>query len=246
MNPYIRKDQFHYYPSADPFNDTPSTQTQDRSLVNYGIRSDLAITKGRHNVKLGLDLKQTRLTEQFGFGITDPTFNAVCNDANGNPITDPTITDPNACQNLGYAANPNLQPGLIPFDLSRNGSLFQYNARKNINQYAFYGQDSITLGNFLLSLGLRGDMYYGLTSGTQPEPRAGLAYNIKKTSTVLRLAYSHTYETPFNENLLLSSASGLTNGVAQAVLGANETPAIHPGYGINTMPVFSRPSGNTY
>ncbi len=76
---------------------------------------------------------------------------------------------------------------------------------------------------------MRGDLYYGLTSGSQPEPRAGLAYNIKRTNTVLRAAYSHTYETPFNENLLLSSASGLSNGVALAVLGVNETPAIHPG-----------------
>ncbi len=229
MNPYARKDQFHYYASRDPFADTPSTPSQDRALFNYGIKSDLSINKGRHNIKLGIDLKQTRLLEQFGFGITDPTFNPPCLDANGGAITDPAIIDPNQCGNLGYTTNPDLQPGLIPFDLSRNGRLFQYNAKKNINQYAFYAQDSITLGNLLLTVGLRGDMYYGLTSGSQPEPRAGLEYNIKKTSTVLLLAYSHTYETPFNENLLLSSASGLSNGVAEAVLGVNETPAIHPG-----------------
>jgi Carboxypeptidase regulatory-like domain len=229
VNPYARKDQFHYYPSRDPFDDTPSTQSQDRALFNYGIRSDLAISKGRHNIKFGIDLKQTRLVEQFGFGITDPTFNAVCNDADGNAIVDPNITNPDSCGSFGYVTNPNLQPGLIPFDLSRHGSLFQYNARHNVNQYAFYGQDAITFGNFLVTLGLRGDLYYGLTSGSQPEPRAGLAYNIKKTSTVLRLAYSHTYETPFNENLLLSSASGLTNGTAESVLGVNSTPAIHPG-----------------
>jgi Carboxypeptidase regulatory-like domain len=229
LNPYARKDVFHYYPSRDLLDDTPSTQSQDRSLFNYGLRGDLAISKGRHNIKLGLDIKQTRLNEQFGFGITDPTFNAVCNDASGNPVTTPDIINPNSCAPLGYTVNPSLQPGLIPFDLSRNGQLFEYNARHNINQYAFYGQDAITLGNFLLSLGLRGDMYYGLTSGSQPEPRAGLAYNIKKTNTVLRLAYSHTYETPFNENLLLSSAAGLTNGTAQAVLGAQSAAPIRPG-----------------
>jgi hypothetical protein len=229
INPYIRKDQFNYYPSRDPFADTPSTQSQSRQLLNYGVRADLAITKGRHNVKLGIDLKQTRLLEQFGFGVTDPTFNAVCNDADGNPVTDPSIVDPNACDALGYMTNPSLQPGLIPFDLSRGGAPFQYRAKHNINQYAFYAQDAITFGNLLLSVGLRGDMYYGLTSGSQPEPRVGLAYNIKKTSTVLRLAYSHTFETPFNENLLLSSATGLTNGLAEAVLGVNSTPAIQPG-----------------
>ena len=229
VNPYARKDQFHYYPSDNPFADTPSTQSQDRALFNYGVRSDLAISKGRHNIKIGLDVKQTRLVEQFGFGITDPTFNPPCLNTSGDAVTDPAIVDPNQCGSSGFVTNPNVQPGLIPFDLSRNGSLFQYNAKHNINQYAFYGQDAITLGNFLLTLGLRGDMYYGLTSGSQPEPRAGLAYNIKKTGTVLRAAYSHTYETPFNENLLLSSATGLTNGVAQAVLGVSAAPAIHPG-----------------
>ncbi len=229
LNPYARKDVFHYYPSRDVFADTPSTQSQDRSLFNYGIRGDLAISKGRHNIKLGLDIKQTRLNEQFGLGITDPTFNAVCDTASGSPVTDPSIVNPASCAPSGYSVNPNLQPGLIPFDLSRNGHLFNYYATHNINQYGFYGQDAITLGNFLLSLGLRGDMYYGLTSGSQPEPRVGLAYNIKKTNTVLRLAYSHTYETPFNENLLLSSATGLTNGMVQAVLGVQSASPISPG-----------------
>jgi hypothetical protein len=72
-------------------------------------------------------------------------------------------------------------------------------------------------------------MYYGLTSATAAEPRVGLAYRVKHTNTVLRFAYSRTFETPFNENLLLSSASGLTNGQAIAVLGVNQTPAIQPG-----------------
>lgn len=229
VNPYVREDQFNYYPSRDLLADTPSTQTQDRHLLNYGLRSDLALTKGRHNIKLGLDLKQTRLFEEFGFGITDPTFNAVCNDADSNPVTDSSITNPAACDSLGYAANPNLQAGLVPFDLTRGGDLFHYRASHNINQYAFYAQDAITMGNWLLTVGLRGDMYYGLTSDSAAEPRAGLAYHIKSTNTVLRGAYSRTFETPFNENLLLSNATGLNNGTAEAVLGVNEIPPISPG-----------------
>jgi hypothetical protein len=38
-----------------------------------------------------------------------------------------------------------------------------------------------------------------------PEPRAGIAYNVKRTGTVLRVSYARTMETPFNENLVLSS-----------------------------------------
>ena len=229
INPYIRKDEFYYYPSRDLLNDTPSTQAQNRKLFNYGIRSDVAMNVGRHNVKLGIDLKQTRLAEQFAFGITDPTYNPPCLDGDGNAVVDPNAAAPEACGNLGFILNPDLQNGLLPFDLSRNGSLFRYQATHNINQYAAYVQDSITFGNLLLNVGLRGDTYYGLTQDSGVTPRAGLSYNIKKTNTVLRAAYSRTFETPFNENLLLSSATGLSNGVAQAVLGVNDTPPIPVG-----------------
>jgi hypothetical protein len=227
VNPYVRKDQFQYYPSSNLFADSPSTQAQNRHLFNYGVKSDLAIVKGRHNFKVGIDLKQTRLLEEFAFGVTDPTFNAVCQDFNGNPITDPTVLDP-ACTGAGQQQNPNFSPGLFPFDLTRGGTLFHFHGTHNINQYAFYAQDAITAGNFLINVGIRGDMYYGLVSAGAPEPRVGIAYNIKKTSTVLRVAYSRTFETPFNENLLLSSATG-TGGLAQTVFGASAAPPIQPG-----------------
>ena len=42
VNPYIRKDQFNYYASRDPFADSPSTQSQKRHLLNWGVKSDLA------------------------------------------------------------------------------------------------------------------------------------------------------------------------------------------------------------
>ena len=81
INPYIRKDEFFYYGSRDPFADTPSTQNQSRQLLNWGVKSDLSLTAGRHNLKIGIDAKQTRLMENFGFGITDPNFNPICVDA---------------------------------------------------------------------------------------------------------------------------------------------------------------------
>ncbi len=36
INPYIRKDQFNYYPSSNLFNDLPTTQSQQRQLLNLG------------------------------------------------------------------------------------------------------------------------------------------------------------------------------------------------------------------
>src|SRR5215471_16920593 len=223
INPYVRKDQFSYYGSPDPFNDTPATQNQARQLLNWGVRSDVAINSGRHNLKAGLDLKQTRLAENFGFGITDETFNPICLNANGNAAGPSTLTDPSGCSRLGLVANPDLLTGLVPYDLTRGGGLFHFHATKNINQYAGYVQDAITAGNFLFSLGLRVDRYDGLSTDAAAEPRAGVAYHIKKTGTVLRASYARTLETPFNENLLLSSATG-QGGLAGNVFGAAPTP----------------------
>src|SRR5262249_19235768 len=53
--------------------------------------------------------------------------------------------------------------------------------------------------------GLRGDLYRGLSSASEIQPRLGISYNIKPSSTILRVSYARTLETPFNENLILSS-----------------------------------------
>jgi len=228
VNPYMRKDQVNYYPSGDPFADTPATQSQTRHLLNWGVKADVATTSGRNNLKYGMDLKQTRLLENFGFGITDPTFNPVCLDRAGNPVTIPTLRNPALCATRGFVRNPDFLPALLPFDLTRFGNLFAFHATDNINQYAFYVQDSITAGNFLFNFGFRLDRYDGLVSKTSPQPRAGISYNIKKTGTVLRIAYARTFETPFNENLLLSNGTGV-GGLAQNAFGANPV-SIQPGF----------------
>ena len=223
INPYIRKDEVSYYGSRDLFADSPSTQNQARQLLNWGLKSDLAVTSGRHSLKYGIDLKQTRLLENFGFGITDFTFNPVCLDAGGNAAGAATITDPAGCQQAGLTGNDNLSPGLVPYDLTRGGSLFAFHATRNINQYAGYVQDAITAGHLQINIGLRVERYDGITSSDGLEPRAGIAYNVKKTGTVLRGSYARTLETPFNENLLLSSVTG-AGGLDQNVFGANAVP----------------------
>ncbi len=236
INPYVRKDQFNYYGSRDVLEDQPATQNQQRQLMNWGVRTDVSSTLGHHNIKYGLDLKQTRLLENFGFGITDPTFNSPCIDSSGQPVSDTALTSPAQCASLGYqqniASNPSaitpFAPGLLPFDLTRGGQLFAFHATANINQYAGYGQDSMTFGNLTFNIGFRLDRYDGLVSKTGPQPRTGLAYNIKRTGTVLRAAYSRTFETPFNENLLLSSATGV-GGLASNVFGSTAVP-ISPGF----------------
>ena len=110
INPYIRKDQFNYYASRDPFADTPATQSQTRQLLNWGVKSDLAITSGRHNLKIGIDLKQTRLLGEFRLRHHRSDLQSGlpgCRTAT--PPVPPTLTDPaRAARKAGLTANPRL------------------------------------------------------------------------------------------------------------------------------------------
>ncbi|HWB85581.1 MAG TPA: TonB-dependent receptor [Bryobacteraceae bacterium] len=228
INTFLRHDQVNYHPSRDPLDDSPVTASQYRTLTNYGVRADYAYAHHHHNLKIGTQVMQTRLDERFAFGITDPAFNAVCTDAAGADQLLPGITDPAQCDALGYQPSPSFQPGLVAFDLTRGGSPFQFADKANINQYAVYAQDSITLGNLTLSPGLRLDRYKGLTQATGVQPRFGASYLLKTTGTVLRAGYARTFETPYNENLILSSATG-AGGLATNIFGAYASEPIEPG-----------------
>jgi hypothetical protein len=120
------------------------------------------------------------------------------------------------------------QPGLVPYDLTAGGSPFDFNGRANVNEYAVYVQDTMTLGHFTLTPGLRIDRYNGLSKATAAEPRLGASYLFKPTGTVLRAAYSRTLETPYNENLILSSSTG-AGGLATNIFGAFAARPIEAG-----------------
>ena len=131
------------------FADQPATVQQNRTLTNFGVKSDLAYVKGRHNAKGGIQISQTNLLEDFHLGVTDPTFNPVCLTSTGAPVLDPTITDPAACVADGYQPNPNLAVGLIAFDLTRGGTLFHFHQGAHIKEQAAYVEDAITVKQFI-------------------------------------------------------------------------------------------------
>ena len=64
---------------------------------------------------------------------------------------------------------------------------------------------------------MRFDHYDGLTSASLVQPRLGVSYAVPGSNTVLRASFGRTLETPYNENLLLSSSVG-----ASAVAGSAE------------------------
>jgi hypothetical protein len=200
LGAFVRHDQYNYYPSGDPFSDLgplqDETVSQLRFLTNAGVRADWSYVKGIHNIKIGATYEQTFLTENDGFGIVNPTLLA------GAECPDPT--DPRCT--------------LLPYDLTAGGHDYQYHGHTDVKETALYAEDSITVGAWSFNLGIRGDLYNGLQAiSRQPEPRAGVAYNLKRTNSVLQISYARTMESPFNENLVLSS-TGCSNPVVNAIM----------------------------
>jgi hypothetical protein len=218
---YIRRDGYDYDPSGNPLADLgpPSLQTssisQYRTLTNAGLHSDFSYVKGINNIKLGAVYEQTFLREHDKLGIVFPTYNSPCVDVNGNPL--PGYSDPSQCPGGISGQNPAYNPVLAPYDLTRNGSLYSNFGQTDIKELALYIEDQIKTGNWVFNVGIRGDLYNGLAIARQAEPRVGLSYSIKPTSTVLSISYARTLETPFNENLVLSS-EGCSNPVLAPLL----------------------------
>jgi Carboxypeptidase regulatory-like domain/TonB-dependent Receptor Plug Domain len=241
LGAWTRQDQYNYYPSDNPFSDlSPDLQLQtigqNRTLTNLGLRADVSYIKGIHNIKAGINYEDTILTEKDNFGIVDPTLNAVCLNPGGSPNTNPGITNPADCG--GLQANPNFNPLLACYDLTRTSplpisdgcphstsGLYGFYGHADIRELAAFFQDDITIQNWTFNAGFRFDYYDGITHATQPEPRLGIAYKIKPSSTILRVSYARTLETPFNENLVLAS-EGCLNPVVNAIMSTTVSPCV--------------------
>lgn len=197
VNPYVRRDQVTYNPSANPFADLPATVGENRQLMNAGIKADYAYANHHNNFKAGFAIQHTFLNEDFFLGVTDPSLIA------GNP-------------------------GLAPYDLTNGGTPFTFRDHTDIKEYGVYVQDNLTFGGLNLQAGLRVDFYRGLTSGQKVQPRIGASYLFKPTNTVFRISYSQFYETPYNENLLISSQTG-PGGLGGNVFSEFGTQPLRPG-----------------
>ncbi len=248
LTAYVRRDAYNYYPSDDPFNDLGApdiqrqTVAQQRTLLNSGAVASVSYTKGINNWKAGVMYEQTFLNENDQVGIVDPTYNAPCLNGTGFPVNG--FTNPSQCAGAGFSPNipanplapgdayiPYFNPTLLPYDLTRGGTSYPFVGHTDIKELAMYVLDNISVRNWTFNLGIRGDFYNGLSTANQAEPRVGIAYNIAKTNTVLRISYARTLETPFNENLVLSSL-GCGNPVLNPLLACSSTSLTRlvPGY----------------
>jgi hypothetical protein len=234
IGPYIRKDSYKYYPSHDmladlgPSNLQTSSISQERTLTNAGVHADISYVRGINNIKLGGNYAQTFLRENDGLGVVDATYNAPCTDLSGNPL--PGYSAQSQCTGAA-TPNPAFNPVLAPYDLTRGGGLYTYFGHTDVKELALYLQDQIKTGNWLFNVGIRGDLYNGLAIARQAEPRLGLSYSFKQTGTVLRASYARTLESPFNENLVLSS-QGCESAVLSPLLACSPgvSGTLEPGF----------------
>ena len=167
----------------------------------------------------------------------------MCLNADGSPNTDPTLTNPANCGGA-LQANPGFDPLLACYDLTRTGPLPASDGCPNSNQRPVHiqrarehpGVSPVSAGHdhteeLDVQPGIAGRCVSTASrKSSQAEPRLGIAYNIKPTSTVLQVSYARTLETPFNENLVLASL-----GCNDAVI--NDLQATIQGYPCLTSPL---------
>ena len=223
LGAFVRKDLYNYYPSGNPLADLGPSNLQTSSISQIPHSH-------QHRGPCGLLLRQrdqqpqdrravradfpARARLAWAWSIPPTTRPASTSTATRCLVT----PDPIRLRRRRRRSRiGNYLPVLAPYDLTRGGTDYNYFGHTDVKELALYIEDQIKAGNWHFNLGLREDLYNGLTDANQTEPRVGIAYNIKPTGTVLSVSYARTLETPFNENLVLSS-SGCSNAVLAPLL----------------------------
>ncbi len=131
---------------------------------------------------------------------------------------------------LNVPGMPGYNEALTPHDLTRGGMPFVFeDARRGAHMSAF-AQTTLQFGALTANAGVRHDEYRFLVSGHQLQPRVGISYRVAGRDLVLRASYNRNYQTPPNENLLLSNSAAagrLAPASVRSALGA-ATRAIRP------------------
>ena len=160
-------------------------------------------------------------------------------DANGNPVSG--FTDPSQCAAAGLQPNAGYTPLLSCYDLTRpipspssgcqspHSTLFSFIGHTDVKELAMYVQDTITKRNWTFNLGIRGDFYNGLYRRHARRSRVWeFPTTSRRRTRFSALSYARTLETPFNENLVLSS-TGCNSPVIAAIVPCVPAP-LTPGF----------------
>ncbi len=184
--------------------DTPVTAEQDRRLSTFTAQARYTRQAGRLGLRAGTDAQVFPVRERFAMALTSPGLNVP-----GAP---------------GYNA------ALTAHDLTRGGTPFRFDEARRGTHVSAFAQSTLQLGDVTVNAGVRHDEYHFLVEGRQLQPRVGVSYRVAGRDFVLRASYNRNYQTPPNENLLLSNsdaAGALAPESVRAALG-QATRAIRP------------------
>jgi hypothetical protein len=118
-----------------------------------------------------------------------------------------------------------LDPGNVRIFDRGFPATYAFNGTSPDREQAVFAQDTIRLGDFTVSGGLRFDHYALLVDDSGWSPRASAAYHVKKLGLVLHASYDRTFGTPPFENLLVSGSP------ATSALNGGFYLPIHPSRG---------------
>ena len=88
---------------------------------------------------------------------------------------------------------------------------FQFRSQKWDLEQSGFVQDQINLGKWTVNAGLRWDHYQLLVNQNAVSPRVGVARYFDKAGLVLHASYDRVFQTPFFENILISSSAAVTS-----------------------------------
>jgi len=177
--------------------DTPVTASQQRRLSTMTVSGRYNRGSGRYRVRAGADWQRFPVTERFAMALTSAAFN--------------------------QPGSPGYNEALLPYDLTRGGAPFVFADSQMGSQASAFAQSTISFARVTVNAGVRHDEYRFLVNGRQLQPRVGLSYAARGDTLVLRASYNRNYQTPPNENLLLSNseaASQLAPASVRDALGS--------------------------
>ncbi len=154
----------------------PLIATQHNYFNEVYFNSSVAVHHGRNEWKIGVESDNTFLHENFNYVIP------YC--AN--------LDNPQCPINLGI-----LDSGAVTF---------AFQATRPDLEQAAYVQDLIRLGNWTVSAGLRWDHYQLLLNQNAVSPRVAASRFFPTLNLNIHGAYDRIFQTPSNENILLSSS----------------------------------------
>ncbi len=154
----------------------PLIVTQHNYFNDIYFNGSVAIHHGRNEWKMGVETDNIFLHENTGYVMP------YCEDP----------TDPRCPINIGI------------FDTG--ATTFSFTGSDPELDQAAYVQDLIRLGHWTINAGLRWDHYQLLVNQNAVSPRVAVSYYFPSQSLNLHFSYDRIFQTPSNQNIILSSS----------------------------------------